>query len=173
MLWETRPWVPSYTQALTRIRSLLNALLAVATPTQRLPIVVDFAPIPVCPNKRGATHAFPGARWGWTTEGQFFCFKRRAWVAPSGKTVQSDVQAANLRDRTLAFEPNRKRADFGGFKVVWSGGHCGLGSIFPPRHTTTHDMEWRTEVHGTMRSALKPSLCNWPRHIYGLGTSRP
>ncbi|WP_041230707.1 IS982 family transposase [Deinococcus peraridilitoris] len=166
LLRETRPWLPSYrqagrsptfgTQAFTRMQKVLDTLVAVATPNQRLQqVVIDSAPLPVCRPKRMARCTFPEARWGYATQGEFYGFKLHVWITPSGQIVQYALRPANLHDTTVAFELNRRWGDFGTPKIIGDKGYCCLGFVFPPKKNTTYDTGWRPEIHGPMRKRVE------------------
>ncbi|ACO48206.1 IS982-like element ISDds5 family transposase [Deinococcus deserti] len=156
ILREDRPGLPSYTQAFTRGQRLLEHLEALVSPP--LPctdVVVDSMPLPVCRPKRGKRCAFPGARWGYGTQGDFFGFKLHAWVSPAGQVMQYLIRPANLHDTTVAYELNRRWADFGGPRVIGDKGYCALGFIYPPKKNTRYDTRWREDHHPKLRKRIE------------------
>lgn len=156
VLKDRRPGLPSYTQAFERGTKLLEQLEALAMPSRKLVhAVIDSAPLPVCRPKRTARCRFPGARWGYGTQGEFYGFKLHAWVTPSGEVVQYLLRPANLHDITVAYELNRRWADFHGPRVIGDKGYGCLGFVFPPKKNTRHDTGWRDEVHGPMRKRVE------------------
>ena len=99
MLREVRSDLPSFTQADTRGLRLLERLKAVACQDRRCTkVIVDSMPLPVCRPKRGGRCAFPGARWGFRTQGDVCGDKLHAWVTPDGEIVQSLLKPATLHD---------------------------------------------------------------------------
>ena len=156
MLKDRRPSLPSYTQAFERGNKLLAHLEALAMPSQHLThAVIDSAPIPVCRPKRTHRCRFPGARWGYATQGKFYGFKLHAWVTPSGQIAQYILHPANLHDTTAAYTLNARWADFHGPSIVGDRGYCCLGFIYPPKTNTRYDTRWQDAVHGPMRKRIE------------------
>lgn len=156
MLREDRPGLPTYTQAFTRGQRLLERLQDLATPAWRCTeVIVDSMPLPVCRPKRGKRCAFPGARWGFGTQGDFFGFKLHAWVSPGGEILQYLIRPANLHDITVACELNRRWPDFGGPKVIGDKGYCSLGFVYPPKKNTRYDTGWRENRHPKLRKRIE------------------
>ena len=128
LLREGRHGLPSYTQAYTRGLCLLEKLEAIVTPSVLCKeVIIDSMPLPVCRPKRGKCCAFPGATWGYGTQGQVYGYKLHAWVSPTGTIVQYLLRPANLHDTTVGYELNRRWPDFGGPKIIGDKGYCSLG----------------------------------------------
>ncbi|WP_420594353.1 IS982 family transposase [Deinococcus sp.] len=156
MLREDRPGLPSYTQAYTRGTRLLEQLEAIVSPPQLCAeVIIDSMPLPVCRPKRGGQCVFPGARWGYGTQGQVFGYKLHAWVCPQGRILQYLVKPANLHDTTVGFELNQRWPEFGGPKIVGDKGYCCLGFIFPPKKNTRYDTGWRETRHPQLRKRIE------------------
>lgn len=142
---EGRNGVPSYPQAPLRGTRLLARLEAPATPAKPCAeVVIDAMPLPICRPRRGKRCAFPGAPWGFGTQGQVSGDKLHAWrrgvpsrwVSTTGNVLHHLVRPANVHDATLGHELNRRWPEFGGLKIVEDNGECGPGFIFPPEKNT-------------------------------------
>ena len=156
ILREDRHDLPSYTQAYTRGQRLLERLEAVATPSQSCTeVIVDSMPLPVCRPKRGKRCSFPGARWGYGTQGDVYGYKLHAWVTASGAIVQYLIRPANLHDTTVSDELNRRWPDFGGPRIIGDKGYCCLGYVFPPKRNTRYDTGWRPGRHPRLRKRIE------------------
>ena len=156
LLREGRHGLPSYTQAYTRGLRLLERLEAIATPARRCAeVIIDSMPLPVCRPKRGKRCAFPGATWGYATQGRVYGYKLHAWVTPSGTIVQYRLRPANLHDTTVGYELNARWPEFGGPKIIGDKGYCSLGFIFPPKSNTRYDTGWRENRHPNLRKRIE------------------
>lgn len=156
MLREDRSGLPSYTQAYTRGLRLLDRLEAVASPARRCTeVIIDSMPLPVCRPKRGKRCAFPGARWGFGTQGDVYGYKLHAWVTPEGEIVQYLLKPANLHDTTVSYELNRRWPEFGGPKIIGDKGYCCLGYVFPPKKNSRYDTGWREDRHPKLRKRIE------------------
>ena len=156
MLREDRSGLPTYTQAFTRGQRLLARLEALACPTESIAeVVVDSMPLPVCRPKRGKRCAFPGARWGYGTQGDVYGFKLHAWVSPAGRILQYLLRPANLHDITVAYELNARWGEFGGPKIIGDKGYCSLGFVYPPKKNTRYDTGWRSDRHPVLRRRIE------------------
>ena len=156
LLREGRPGLPSYTQAYTRGLKLLARLEDIVSPAQHCAeVIIDSMPLPVCRPKRGKRCAFPGARWGFGTQGDVYGYKLHAWVSPTGDIVQYVLRPANLHDTTVAYELNRRWPDFGGPKIIGDKGYCCLGFIYPPKTNTRYDTGWRETRHPKLRKRIE------------------
>ncbi|AZI41888.1 IS982 family transposase [Deinococcus psychrotolerans] len=156
ILCEDRPGLPSYTQAYTRGVRLLAQLEAVVSPPQQCAgVIIDSMPLPVCRPKRAKGCAFPGARWGYGTQGHVFGYKLHAWVSPQGRILQYLVKPANLHDTTVGFELNQRWPDFDGPKIIGGKGYCCLGFVFPPKKNTRYDTGWRVSRHPQLRKRIE------------------
>ncbi|SEJ87773.1 hypothetical protein SAMN04488058_12719 [Deinococcus reticulitermitis] len=155
MLREVRSDLPSFTQADTRGLRLLERLKAVACQDRRCTkVIVDSMPLPVCRPKRGGRCAFPGARWGFRTQGDVCDDKLHAWVTPDGEIVQSLLRPATLHDIAVSDEPSRRWPEFGGPKLIGDKGSCGLGYVFPPKKNSRYDTGWREDRHPKLRKRI-------------------
>lgn len=156
LLRADRSGLPSYTQAYTRGLRLLDRLEALVQPSGRYAeVIIDSMPLPVCRPKRGKRCKFPGARWGFGTQGEVYGYKLHAWVSPQGEIVQYLLRPANLHDLTVGYELNRKWADFGGPKVIGDKGYACLGFVFPPKKNTRYDSGWRDSRHPKLRKRIE------------------
>lgn len=156
LLREDRPGLPSYTQAFTRGQRLLEKLEALVTPPlTSSEVVIDSMPLPVCRPKRGGRSKFPGARWGFATQGHFFGFKIHAWVCPGGRILQYLIRPANRHDVSVGRELNQRWGEFGCPRVIGDKGYCALGFIFPPKKNTRYDTGWRESRHPKMRKRIE------------------
>ncbi|WP_216329392.1 IS982 family transposase [Deinococcus aestuarii] len=156
LLREDRFGLPSYTQAYTRGLRLLSQLEALVGPSKRYAeVIIDSMPLPVCRPKRGKRCKFPGARWGFGTQGEVYGYKLHAWVSPQGEIVQYLLRPANLHDLTVGYELNRKWAEFGGPKVIGDKGYACLGFVFPPKKNTRYDSGWRDSRHPQLRKRIE------------------
>ena len=156
LLREGRVGLPSYTQAYTRGLCLLEKLEAIVTPSVLCKeVIIDSMPLPVCRPKRGKCCAFPGATWGYGTQGQVYGYKLHAWVSPTGTIVQYLLRPANLHDTTVGYELNRRWPDFGGPKIIGDKGYCSLGFVFPPKTNTKYDTGWRQDRHPKLRKRIE------------------
>ena len=156
LLREDRAGLPSYTQAYTRSLRLLARLEAAVHSVEHLAeVIIDSMPLPVCRPKRTKRCAFPGARWGYGTQGDFYGYKLHAWVTTTGKVVQYVLRPANLHDVTVAYELNRQWAAWGGPKVIGDKGYAALGFVFPPKKNTRYDTGWRDSRHPKLRKRIE------------------
>lgn len=159
LLREDRLGLPSYTQAFTRGQHLPERLEEIVSPAQRCAeVIIDSMPLPVGRPRRGNRYAFPGARWGFGTQGDVYGFKLHAWVSPLGHILQYVIRPANLHDTTVAYELNRRWPDFGGPKIIGDKGYCCLGFVFPPKKNTRHDSGWRLGRHPRLRHRVETVL---------------
>lgn len=156
MVRDTRPGLPSYTQAYTRSAALLERLEGLANTPERLAeVIIDSMPLPVCRPKRTRRCAFPGARWGYGTQGSFYGYKLHAWVTPTGQIVQYLLRPANLHDLTVGDELNQQWPAFGGPKLIGDKGYACLGVVFPPKKNTRDDTGWRQDRHPRLRKRIE------------------
>ena len=112
-------------------------------------------PLPVCRPKRGQRYSFPGARWGYGTQGDVYGYKLNAWVTPSGDIVQCLTRSTNLHDTTVSDELNRRWPDFGGPRIIGDKGYCCLGDVFLPKSTTRYGTGWRPGRHARLRKRIE------------------
>ena len=123
LLREGRHSLPLYTQAYIRGLCLMEKLEEIVTPPVSCKeVIIDSMPLPVCRPKRGKRCAFPGATWGYGTQGQVYGYKRHAWVSSTGTIVLYLLRPANLHDTTVGYELNRRWPDFGGPKIIGDQG---------------------------------------------------
>ncbi|MFC6616491.1 IS982 family transposase [Deinococcus radiophilus] len=156
ILKEDRPGLPSYTQAYTRGIKLLPLLEHVASPAQPCTeVVVDSMPLPICRPKRTHLCQFPGAKWGFGTQGEFFGYKLHAWVTPGGQIVQYVIRPANLHDVTVSYELNLRWPEFEGPTIIGDKGYCCLGYVYPPKKNTRYDTGWRESRHPKIRKRIE------------------
>ncbi|SMB85129.1 IS982 family transposase [Deinococcus hopiensis] len=156
MLREDRVGLPSDTQAYMRSVRLLERLEALVSPAKRCAeVIIDSMPLPVCRPKRGKRCKFPGAKWGFGTQGDVYGYKLHAWVTPAGEIVQSLLKPANLHDTTVSYELNRRWPEFGGPKIIGDKGYCCLGYLFPPKKNTRYDNGWRQDRHPKLRKRIE------------------
>lgn len=156
LLREDRKGLPSYTQAYTRSVRLLTRLEALVTTAEQLAeVMIDSMPLSICRPKRTKRCAFPGARWGYGTLGEFYGYKLHAWVTASGKIVQYALRPANLHDLTVGFELNQRWTEFGAPKIIGDKGYAALGFVFPPKKNTRYDMGWRDSPHPKLRKRIE------------------
>lgn len=148
LLREDRGGLPSYTQASTHGLRLLERLETIVSPARRcVAVIIDSIPLPVCRPERGKRCAFPGARWGFGTQGDVSGYTLHAWVTPEGEIVQSRLRPAKLHDTTVSDELNRRWPEFGGPKIIGDQGSCCLEDVFPPKKTSRYDTGWRFSRH--------------------------
>lgn len=156
LLREDRHGLPSYTQAYTRSIQLLARLEALATTSEHLAeVIIDSMPLPVCRPKRTKRCTFPGARWGYGTQGGFYGYKLHAWVTGTGKVVQYALRPAHFHDVTVGYELNRRWPEFGGPKIIGDKGYASLGFVFPPKKNTGYDTGWRVSRHPKLRKRIE------------------
>lgn len=156
MVRHHRPGLPSYTQAYTRSAALLERLEGLANTTEHLAeVIIDSMPLPVCRPKRTRRCGFPGARWGYGTQGDFYGYKLHAWVTSTGTIVQYVMRPANLHDLTVAYELNQQWPACGGPKIVGDKGYACLGFVFPPKTNTRYDTGWREDRHPRLRKRIE------------------
>ncbi|GGL86338.1 hypothetical protein GCM10010840_25370 [Deinococcus aerolatus] len=143
LLREDRHGLPSYAQAYIRsVRLLAQLETLVSTAEHLAEVIIDSMSIPVCRPKRTKHCTFPGVRWGYGTQGNFYGYKLHAWVTGGGKIVQYALRPANLHDLTVGFELNGRWPEFGGPKIIGDKGYAALGFVFPPKNTR-YDTGWR------------------------------
>ncbi|GAA5514596.1 IS982 family transposase ISDds4 [Deinococcus carri] len=115
LLREDRSGLPSYTQAYTRGVRLLERLEAIVSPAKPCrEVIIDSMSLPVCRPKRGKRCKFPGARWGFGTQGDVYGYKLHAGVTPTGEILQYLLKPANFHDTTVSYELNRRWPEFDG-----------------------------------------------------------
>ncbi|SMB97446.1 Transposase DDE domain-containing protein [Deinococcus hopiensis KR-140] len=164
MLREDRRGLPSYTQAYMRSVRLLDRLEALVSPAKRCAeVIIDSMPLPVCRPKRGKRCKFPGAKWGFGTQGDVYGYKLHAWVTPAGEIVQYLLKPANLHDTIVSYELNRRWPEFGGPKIIGDKGYCCLGYLFPPKKTPAMTTGGGKTATQSSANALKPSFHNWSK----------
>lgn len=151
-----RSGLPSYTQAFNRANRLLEKLEQVCAPSRPCAeVVIDSMPLPICRPKRTRRCHFPGARWGYGTQGKFFGYKLHAWVLEDGEVAQYLIRPANLHDTTVSYELNRRWPDFDGPKIVGDKGYCCVGYIYPPKSNSRYDTGWRPDRHPKLRKRIE------------------
>lgn len=156
LLREDRHGLSSYTQAYTRsVRLLAQLETLVSTAEHLAEVIIDSMPLPICRPKRTKHCPFPGARWGYGTQGDFYGYTLHAWVTGGGKIVQYALRPANLHDLTVGFELNGRWPEFGGPKIIGDKGDAALGFVFPPQKNTRYDTGWRVSRHPKLRKRIE------------------
>lgn len=92
---------PSLTQAHIRLKRLLPVLEALLHEVECPDFVlIDSEPIPACPYKRAKHCKFPGAAFGFTTQGMIYGFKLHVCTALNGRIVRYKIRPASEHDLT-------------------------------------------------------------------------
>lgn len=155
LLREDQHGLPSSTQADTRsVRLLAQLETLVSTAEHLAEVIIDAMSLPICRPKRTKHCTFPGARWGYGTQKNFYGDKVHAWVTRDGKIVQYALRPANLHDLTVGFELNGRWPEFGGPKIIGDKGDAALGFVFPPKNTH-YDTGWRETRHPKLRKRIE------------------
>ncbi|KEF34502.1 hypothetical protein RDMS_06865 [Deinococcus sp. RL] len=89
--------LPSESQAHVRLKRLLPVVEQLLNEVEMLDFVlVDSEPIPSCRFKRAKRCKFPGATFGFTTQGMIYGYKLHAWTTPGGRVVRYLLRPASL-----------------------------------------------------------------------------
>lgn len=147
------PELPSLPQASLRLKRLTPTIEKLACQVEPLAFaVIDSEPIPMCRYKRAKRCKFPGAAFGFGTQGKFYGFKLHAWTTLNGKIAQYALVAANEHDLTGGGHLVEQWPAYGGPKIIGDKAYQGGGYIVPARsNMKTPDPRWREEFHAARK----------------------
>ena len=143
----------SVPQASSRLKRLTGVIEQLACEVEHLDFaVIDSAPIPVCRYKRASRCKFPGAQFGFGTQGKFYGVKLHAWTSLNGKVVNYRIIAGNEHDLPAGLEMNTDWEAYGGPKIIGDKGYTGSTFIVPAKSNTVNpDPRWREEYHAARK----------------------
>lgn len=147
------PELPSLPQACIRLKRLTPVIEKLACQLEILQYaVIDSEPIPVCRYKRAGHCKFPGATFGFGTQGKIFGFKLHAWTTLNGKIAQYAIVPANVHDLTAGGQLVEQWPAYGGPKIIGDKAYQGGGYIVPARSNMKKpDPRWREEFHAARK----------------------
>ncbi|WP_135230356.1 transposase [Deinococcus fonticola] len=139
--------LPSESQAHVRLKRLLPFVEAMLDEVEHLDFVlVDSEPIPSCRFKRASRCKFPGATFGFTTQGMIYGYKLHAWTTPAGRVVRYLLRPANQHDVAVGYELNEDWPAVGGPKVIGDKAYQDGANLTPPKaNARTVDPRWRDD----------------------------
>lgn len=146
--------LPSESQAHVRLKRLLPCIEALLNEVEQLDFVlVDSEPIPSCRFKRARRCKFPGATFGFTTQGMIYGYKLHAWTTPGGRVVRYLLRPANQHDLTVGYELNEDWPAVGGPKVIGDKAYQDGANLTPPKsNARTLDSRWRDEYESARKA---------------------
>ena len=141
------PHFPSLTQAVTRLARLTPWIESIAVRVEDHDfVVVDSQPLNVCRLKRASRCSFPGATFGYGSQGSVYGFKLHAWTTLNGQIAQYTVRPANLHDLTVGYELNRRWVEYGAPKQIGDKAYQDGSYLTPPKkNARTTDPRWKDE----------------------------
>lgn len=109
-------------------------------------LLIDSEPIPTCRFKRAGRCKYPGAAFGFTTQGMIFGFKLHVWTALNGRVMRYKIRPANEHDLTVGTTLNDNWPAFGGPKIIGDKAYQDGANLTPPKSNARQpDPRWKEE----------------------------